>query len=142
MDAFHPFTVYFKINFIRLLRSRIKTGFKPVYDKKILLDEDNYLNYENWPYWDNNLVYGLLNELNDNCLNVATETLNHLLPGHQLEYKTVTINQVETNVDYYVGRNNSLFVMDEFAKFIFSNDGKNFVKDMGSIAVKHRGTLC
>lgn len=140
VDAFHPFTVSFKLNFIRLLRDRLKDdpNFRSGYDESIFLDENNYLNYENWPYWNINLVSAVTNELNDLCLKIADNSLYQVLPIHKVEYKNVSINQIETNKDYYVGCNLSLFVMNKYSSFIGSKDGIEFRKNIGEISARCR----
>jgi hypothetical protein len=136
VSAFVPFTVSFKLNFIRLLRSKIKVfdNFRFDYDKDILLDEDNYLNYENWPYWDNNKICDLINELKFICIDVANKSLNKIVYDNNLVYEKVTVSQIETNVDYFVGVNNSFYMMDKFCSFIGSDKGKDFrdyIKEIG-----------
>jgi len=140
VSAFAPFVVAMKINFIRLLRYKLKTdsGFRRDYDKYILLDEDNYINYENWPYWDSGLVSSLLNDLNDVCMDVADSAMCRLLPFHDIPYCNAVVNQIESNIDFYVGNNNSLFVSKQYPKFIYSDGGEDFKKRILAIAVKCR----
>jgi len=139
VDAFHPFCVYFKLNFIRLLRSYLsdEEGFRSDYDKLICLDEDNYLNYENWPYWNNKFVYDIINDLNDICIDIAHKSMCRFLPFHKLFYEKVVVQQIETNIDYYVGCSNSLNAIDKIVGFIDSIDGREFRKDLGEISLKH-----
>jgi len=138
VSAFVPFTVSFKLNFIRLLRSRINNFDNFRYDYDILLDENNYLNYENWPYWDNNKVYDLINELELICIGIADRSLKNLIQDHNLIYEKVTVSQIETNVDYYVGKNNSYYLMDKISNFIGSDLGKDFRDNIREIGVNCR----
>ena len=125
---------------LRLIRSKIinTDGFNKKYDKEVLLDEDNYLNYENWPYWDNNLISDTINQLPELCINIAKKSLFLLLPCHEITYDNVTVNEIETNIDYYMGCNNSLDFMKKFSEWIEKPNGNGFKKDICEIAVKHR----
>lgn len=138
VDLYHPFTVAFKLNFIRLLRHKLKDNpnFRNDYDRYILLDEDNYINYEIWPYWNNNLVSDILNNFSNLCIEIADQSMCMLLPYHYILYENVTVTQLETNIDFYVGRNNSLCVSKQYSRFILSDEGDEFRKDLGSIALK------
>jgi len=140
VSAFVPFTVSFKLNFIRLLRSKINKfdNFRYDYDHEILLDENNYLNYENWPYWDNNKIYDLINELESICIGIADRSLKKLIRDHNLVYEKVTVSQIETNVDYYVGKNKSYYLMDKISNFIGSDLGKDFRDTIREIGINCR----
>jgi len=138
VDVYHPFTVSFKLNFIRLLRYKLKDdpNFRKDYDKYVLLDEDNYINYEVWPYWNNNLVSDVLSNLSNLCVEIANQSMCMLLPYHYIPYENVTVIQLETNIDFYVGCNNSLYVSKQYLKFIVSDEGDEFRKNLCSIALK------
>jgi len=138
ISPFAPFVIAMKINFIRLLRHRLKDdpSFRHDYDKYILLDEDNYLNYENWPYWNSGIVSSLLNDLNDICMEVADLAMYQLMPFYEIPYCNVVVSQIEANIDFYVGRNSSLFVSKRYSRFVYSDDGEDFKKQILATAVK------
>lgn len=142
MDAIPPFTVSFKLNFIRLLRSKIqnadKDHFNSQYDKDILLDENNYISNEIWTKWDTDLVSSLLNSLNDIILSHVERIVSSFYPPSEIQYERVTVNQIETNIDYTVPINQSLFFMNKFSDFINSDKGLIFRKTVGEIALKRR----
>jgi hypothetical protein len=140
ISPFSPFIVSFKINFIRLIRDKLKEDvrFRKEYDKLVLLDEDNFLNYENWPYWDNSIVSELINGLNELCIEIADESLFRLMPYHLIKYDKVMVSQIETNINFYVGCNNSLYTINQYPNFIESADGKEFRRNLGEIALKHK----
>lgn len=142
LDAIPPFTVSFKLNFIRLLRHKIqnadKEHFNSQYDKDICLDEDNYISNEIWLKWDTDLVSSLLNSLNDIILSHVEEIVTSFYPLSDIQYERVTVNQIETNIDFTVPINQSLFFMNKFSDFINSDRGLNFRRTVGEIALKHR----
>jgi len=140
ISPFSPFIISFKINFIRLIRDKLKEDerFRKEYDKLVILDEDNFLNYENWPYWNNSIVSESINGLNELCIEIADETLFRLMPYHSIKYDKVMVSQIETNIDFYVGCNNSLYTINQYPNFIESNDGKEFRINLGEIALKHK----
>jgi len=140
ISPFAPFVVAMKINFIRLLRDKLmgNLDFRYYYDKSILLDEDNYINYEIWPYWDPNVVSNLLNDLDNICLDIAEKTMKNLNPDYDLTYHNVVVNEIEANVDIYVGNNNSLFAIEQYPRFVYSDDGKEFKKEILATAVNCR----
>lgn len=140
VNAFHPYSVSFKLNFIRLLRDRIQndSSFNSEYDKKILLDEDNYLTPDIWTKWNTNIVSYLINNLNDLCLDIADNSMSFIIPYHEIQYQNVTVKHVETNIDYNVGTNKSLYYMKLFSNYITSDQGNDFRNKVGEVALKHR----
>lgn len=140
VSAFPPFSVSFKINFIRLLREKIneKWGINGCYDKQILLDENNYLCPKVWPKWNYNLISELINELNDICIKIADSSLYYIIPFHNVKYSKVSVKQIETNIDYNVGSNNSLFTINTLLKIFSTKEGLEFRKKVGEVAFKNR----
>lgn len=140
VSALPPFSISFKLNFIRLLREKIKQypNFNNEYDKQIKLDEDNYISNKIWKNWDTNLISNLLNDLNEICLKIADKSMYYIIPYHSIQYENVTINQIETNIDYNVGTQKSLYFMNKISEFINTDKGTEFRKNIGEIALKHR----
>jgi hypothetical protein len=140
VSAFEPFSVSFKINFIRLLREKIKEKWElnSCYDKQIMLDADNYVCPKIWPEWNYNLISDVLNELEDICIKIADSSLYYIIPFHNVKYEKVTVKQIETNIDYNVGFNNSLFAINTLLKIFTTKQGKEFREKVGSVAIKNR----
>jgi len=140
ISTYHPFTVTFKVNFIRILRHTIKNGagFRKDYDKDILLDEDNYLNYENWSKWDNNIISETINQLYDLCISIASNVMYDLICRNPIRYQNVTVTELETNIDYFVCIGNSLDCIERFAKWIDTDDGDDFKKGVSEIAMRYK----
>jgi len=140
VSAFPPFSVSFKINFIRLLRDKIKEKWElnGCYDKLIFLDEDNYICPKTWPEWDYNLISSIINELNDLCIKIADNSLYQIIPFHNIKYEKVTVKQIETNIDFYTGNNNSLFLINNLLKTYSTKEGMDFRKKIGEVALKNR----
>jgi|GEM_PF-3015874 len=143
LDAIQPFTLSFQFNFIRYIREKIHDDphFRQDYDEGIMLDDDNYLNYEVWPYWNNNLIYDSFHELKEVCEEIYNSIILELLGEIRYICHNVTVKQIETNIDYYVGTNMSILLMDRFPEYLVSDDGREFRKTLGEIALKHRSPL-
>jgi hypothetical protein len=140
VDACFPYTVVFTLNFIRLLRLIIENNkeFNNAYDQLIRLDENNYLNNEIWSKWDNNQVETLKQDIKPICRHIAKQAMGYIVRyGFDIDYINVTVRQLETNVDYYIGNDLSLWAIKKYAQFINTNDGIAFRKKLSEIALKH-----
>ena len=143
INAASPFDMAFNINVIRYLKNKLKDdpNFNHEYDKQIFLDDDNYLNKKIWPTWDNNFVYDINYSLKSICLDLANNIFSEFV-DYQIAppyYKNVTVKQIETNVDYYVGTNQGLFYITKFYQRLtdFATLAV-FRKKIGAIGEKHR----
>jgi hypothetical protein len=139
----HPYAISCEFNFIRFLRDYIRKydaenkEFRTEYDKSILLDKDNYICYESWPYWDTTIVTSLLNSIRDEALKIGKIASEHLVPDVILRYINVGVKQAEFNIDFYVGLNMSNLVINSFPSYFFSFDGKEWRMRCGEIALSH-----
>ncbi|UCF12062.1 MAG: hypothetical protein JSW06_08470 [Thermoplasmatales archaeon] len=139
----HPYTVSLEFNFIRFLKDYIlhidKDGrkFRYDYEMNVLLDEDNIISYESWPYWNQNTIYFLMNCIRSKALRIGKIASFHIVPEVEIDYVNVSVKQAEFNVDYFVGSNFSSKVIDIFPSFFFSQDGREWRKGCGEIALKH-----
>lgn len=138
LSALHPFTVTLKFNFNRYLRFYVENSpnFRSKYDKDILLDENNYVYYETWPYWDNDFVSTLKNSIKDKCIEIANIVQKEFLhySTQSICYETVTVSQIEVNQDIYVGLNCSYDVMEKITYYLVSEKGKDFYARLKGIS--------
>jgi len=105
------------------------------YDDLIRLDDDNYLNYESWPYWDSNIVSNMVNGLESVILEIADNLMFYLVPCEVgFHYEKVTIKDLEANIDYYTGCNMSLTFMSNLIAYMLKPEGKALRNDLGEIA--------
>jgi len=140
-----PYSISMEFNFIRFLKDSIakskhKNKFRYNYDDKIKLNEDNFISFETWPYWDSNYVQGLLKyDLPAVALEIARQANDILVPDIKVPYEQITIKQIEFNSDYYVGLNNSGFIIDRFQSYFYATeDSKEFMKNCTAIAKSHQ----
>lgn len=144
IDCYAPFRISLTFNFIRYLRhiifndDRYKQYFDFEYDKKIMLDDDNFINYENWKNWDYGLVGNLEKDLKQHFIEIAQEVLFELCPVVDLNYENVTVNEIEFNRDYYCGKNRAKEVIWLLGKFIHTADGERYQRKIESIALDHK----
>jgi archaellin len=129
ISAIPPFSVQYKFNFIRYIKYQLMSSnaIRKEYDSTTLLDSDNFLNYEVWPYWDNDLIARSINNLESIMLEIANDVMRSLVSyGVTFEYQKVTVNALEVNIDYFVGCNMSLTFMSKIIDYMFTDDGREF----------------
>jgi len=136
LDAIDPFTFSFKFNFLRFLREFFV--FNVDYDKQVLLDENNYIPVMVLDDKIVSRIYDLLSDLNNILIGYVNKIMFKFFPVFDIQYNRVTVNQIEFNVDYYVGTNESLYFMNRFSDFINSDYGIAFRNRVGAIALKHK----
>jgi len=133
----NPYTITTEFNFIRMIRNFIKDDktFNHSYDKKILINEDNYINNKIWRGWDAQLIKNLSKSIEGTCKSYAQEIIQFYVPDFDIEYKNVTLKHAEFNVDYNVGRNKSSEFLHELHHFIISSEGVEWIKKLNSYAL-------
>ncbi len=147
-----PYSVSMEFNFIRFLKYVIKNSdthsknYRQDYEDLVLLEDDNFINYEQWSNWDSSLVSKLLKEgIFKVALKVAKIANSVIVEsgGEEVEnfcivnYCNVTVKQAEFNVDFYVGNNLSAIAIDRFPTFFYSIDGREWRKKCGEISFQH-----
>ena len=133
----NPYTVRTEFNFIRMIRNFVKNDktFDHKYDKKILINEDNYINRRIWGGWDAKVIKNLSKLIEGTCKSYAQEMVNFYIPDFDLEYKNVTLKHAEFNIDYSVGRNKASEFLHELHHFIISSEGVEWIKSLNGYAL-------
>jgi len=127
-----PYTVTTEFNFTRLIRAfAVCDGsFNFDYDKSIRVADDNYINKKIWPNWNTNLIKNLSGKIKDYGLAFAKKIINQYIEDFDLEYKTVTVKQIEFNKDYFVGHHKSSDVLHQIKYFINSSSGVEWINKL------------
>ena len=130
----NPYTITFTFNFIRYLRYLIKqqdpASFNDEYDKQIYVHDDNYLNLQNWPNWDTQLIKQANKNIPDLSKQFSKYIIDQYIPDFTEEYKQLTIKAIEINKDYFVGSHNSGDVLHQLHKFIISAQGTEWIQSL------------
>lgn len=139
----NPYTVTAEFNFIRMLRDFIFTterkNFNFDYDKKILVNEDNYINLESWSKWNRQAVSNLEKVVSGTCMSFADDVIKQYIMDFDVPFNFVSIKHIEFNKDYFVGRNNSSNVLHEIMQFLFSGSGVEWLSSLNSYALNFYG---
>jgi len=137
MSAYKPYSVTAEFNFIRFIRAyAMQTlDFNFNYDDSVRVNEDNFINFQNWSDYDQGLVSYLGNCLTDVFSNFANEVWSILLPENKLLPCHYSISKLEFNKEFFVGSGNSLSVLRSFMKFIHSDKGRSFIHELQALGV-------
>ena len=133
----NPFTVTFEFNFNRLIRS-FACSYKEYnkdYDLSIRIADDNYINKQIWFDWDNYLVKNLSKHIMTIALKFASYIMDMYVPDNDLDYRVLTIKQIEFSKDYFVGHHKSSDVLHDLIYFLISSSGTEWINGLSGYAV-------
>ncbi len=139
LDCWNVFHIALTVNVIRYIRSILKSDperydFDMEYDEKIKLDDDNFLNKQNWKGWNDALIGQWIDELHNHILDIANQIMYEIYPLFDYHYCNITVKEIEMNQDVYVGKNNSLTIMSLILHNITNKRGKKFTSDLEVIS--------
>ncbi len=121
LSPLRPNGVQMEFNFIRYLNDKLSNLFTDNEAfEKIRIHEDNYTLYE--PGLVEDFFLENKNKIPELAKNVAVQSLKDL--REYVEYSRVTVKSIEFNKDFYVGRGNSLEVMNRLCDYLFSEPGR------------------
>jgi hypothetical protein len=137
MSTYKPYSITVEFNFIRFLRffAMSSLDFEFDYDKSVIVNEDNFINYENWPNYSQSVVVHLSSGLHFSFANLANDIWDLLIPENNLVPYHLSVTKIEFNKEYFVGSGNSLSVLRSLVSFIHSDRGRSFIHDLGSLGV-------
>jgi hypothetical protein len=136
-----PYAVGMEFNFIRFLRNycwSVNPLFYNVdYDKAIRIHEDNYIDNRIFQL-DSSGIYDLLiKDVSFLARSIAEQYAKEVFDVIPFDYQNCSIKQIEFNVDYHVGANNSISTFNKLVQFLHSDDGYFWrEKDLQEIALK------
>jgi len=134
-----PYTITIDFNFIRNILNIIENdpinGYDVKYHTSIRLHDNNFIDKKIWSKWDDILIFDIGLNLKNNVLDYANNTFRYLIEDHELTYSIVSLKHAEFNIDYYVGSKNSLSMILEFQKFIYSDRGRQWRSEIESISM-------
>jgi hypothetical protein len=145
LQAWNCFAISFKFNFTRYLRFLLKdkdSSFDLSYSDSIQLDDDNFITSRVWSSWNSDFVYDLFYGLNSIIVGFANEIFADFVKDSSafispVIYSKATVSQIETNIDFYVGCNQSMFFITRlYDLFTDFTEGNKFRHKLGAIGIK------
>jgi hypothetical protein len=127
-----PYTVTTEFNFTRLIRlfAESDPSFDFELDKSIRVADDNYINKRIWSNWNNESIKNLADSIPNYAFRLAELVINEYVPDFDLNYKTVTVKQIEFNKDYFVGHHKSSDVLHQLMYYIISSSGVEWINKL------------
>lgn len=136
-----PYSVGMEFNFIRFIKNHCWSinplFYNADYDQRIRIHEDNYIDNKIFQI-DNSGIYDqLIKDVSYLARTISEQYVRELFGIVPFDYDFVSIKQIEFNIDYNVGSNQSLNIFDKLIIFLHSDSGYFWrEKDLQEIALK------
>ncbi|MFO8078345.1 MAG: hypothetical protein R6U21_06880 [Thermoplasmatota archaeon] len=131
----NPYSITMEYNFIERLLNYLMDfpDFDIKYYQSVMINEGNYINNKMWSKWNSHIVKNFYESITDEVMNLANTIWGYEFPEVMLKAKTVSIYNIEFNIDYFVGNHMSYDVMKQIEEFVLSPEGKKWLYETGAL---------